>query len=250
MKALQVEHKGLVAWVWLNRPDRLNAINQIMLDELQDTFASFSDNKSIRAIVLAGRGRAFSSGFDVNWLAERTLEEIRSNRAPIREVFETIERCSQPVIAAVQGHAQGGGLIFVLVADFVLASPTAQFGAPEVRIGIFPSLGLVPRLERTVGIRAAKRIVLTGDSINVQEAQHSGLIDRIITPEDRLLDETQVFAEKLAGLPVTAVQVTKASFHVHHLPEFPEWETDKSAEAWAAPERLPAMQAFLNRKKT
>lgn len=242
---LEVEQKEQVAWVWLNRPQQLNALNEDLLYALQGAFNKLAGQSSVRCVVLAGRGRAFSGGFDITWMVDRTAEETRANRPRLRAVYDTIEQCPHPVIAAVQGVAMGGGLELALVADFVLASEQARFGTPEVKIGIFPSLALVPRLERLVGMRMAKQMVLTGEPIDAQTAHRTGLITAVTSS---LYEDAQQLAEQLAALPQKAVQVTKASFLAHPLPDYLDWETQKATECWAAPERQQAMQAFLDRK--
>lgn len=249
MTVLEVEARDQTCWVWLNRPERLNALNEELLDTLHETFLNLAQNKSVRVIVLAGRGRAFSGGFDISWMVDRQPDAVRADRARLRAIFETIERTPQPVISAVQGDAMGGGLILTMVSDFVLASEQARFGAPEVKIGLFPSLGLVPRLERLVGIRAAKQLVLTGEPIDARTAQSLGLVNSIHATSETLYDEAQRLAEHLTGLPQKAVQVTKASFQVHMQADYPAWEIDHSVACWSEPERLAAMQAFLSRKK-
>ncbi len=248
MAILEIESRDAVVWVWLNRPECLNALSLELLDTLSQTFLELGQDQQVRTIVLAGRGKAFSSGFDIRWMAERTPEAVRADRPRLREIFNSIERCPQPVISAVQGDARGGGLILTMVSDFVLASPDARFGAPEVKIGIFPSLGLVPRLERLVGIRAAKQIVLTGNPVDAQTAYQIGLITALSASVTTLYDEAQQLATQLASLPTKALQVSKASFAAHPLPDYIQWETDHAVECWSQPERLEAMRAFLNKR--
>jgi enoyl-CoA hydratase/carnithine racemase len=249
MEGLQIERRGAVTWVWLTRPEKLNALNLPMLTDLLRVFTAFADDHQTRAVVLAGRGRAFCAGFDVGWMAQRTSESMGADRPYLREVYAAIERCPQPVISAVHGDAMGGGLILTMVSDLVLATRSARFGAPEVKIGIFPSLLLIPRLERLIGLRAAQALVLTGDPIGAERAFELGLVTQL-TADDALHDEAQRLAEHLAALPVTAVQTTKASFAAHLLPGYTEWETENAVKCWAAPERSAAMQAFLDRKRT
>lgn len=246
MTVLDLEQRGSTAWLWLNRPERLNALDEPLLDAVHEAFLKLNHNEAVRVIVLAGRGRAFCSGFDIHWMAERTPETVRADRVRLRALFDTLERSRQPVICAVQGVALGGGLILALISDMILASAEAKFGAPEVRIGIFPSLGLVPRLERAVGIRAAKYLTISGQPIDAQEALRLGLINQISAD---LYNDTQRLAEHIAGLPATAVSVTKSAFSAHPLPDYAAWETDHAVECWSAPERAVAMQAFLDKRK-
>ncbi len=240
------EIKGAVAWVWLNRPHRLNAIDETMLAELRSVFESLDQSETVRAIVLAARGPAFSAGFDVTWMAEQDAEAIADGLDGVRAVYETIESCARPLIAAVHGAAMGGGLLLALVADCRLASDTASFGAPEVKIGLFPSLSLVPRLERAVGVGAARRMVLTGDPVGASEALRIGLVERVV-PAERLFAKAQSLADRLAALPPTAVQLSKAAFAAARRPDYAAWEKEQFAVCWQSPEREAAMRAFLKR---
>jgi enoyl-CoA hydratase/carnithine racemase len=219
-----------------------------MLDELGQVFEELDQNEAVRAIVLAARGLVFSAGFDVSWMAGQDAEMVAQGLPTIEAVFDTIEGCAKPMIAAVNGAAMGGGLLLTLVADLCLAAEGATFGAPEVKLGIFPNLRLVPRLERVVGLRAAKRLVLGGDPVDAAEALAMGLVDRVL-PADCLHDEAQTLAEQLAGLPPAALQAAKATFGASQRPDFVAWEREQFAACWALPEREAAMQAFLNRRK-
>jgi enoyl-CoA hydratase len=216
MKTLLLERKGPVAWVWLDRRRRLNAMDGAMLAELGQTFEELDQDKAVRATVEA--------------------------------VFDTIENCAKPVIAAVRGAAMGGGLLLVLVADLCLAAEGATFGAPEVKIGIFPNLRLIPRLERIIGLRTAKRMVLLGEPVDAAEARSLGLVERVV-PGAELRAEAQTLAEQLAGSPSTAVQVAKATFARSHEPGFIEWERRQFAVCWDQPERKVAMDAFLQARR-
>jgi enoyl-CoA hydratase/carnithine racemase len=162
----------------------------------------------------------------------------------IEAVYDSLEACTKPVIAAVQGPAIGGGLLLALITDLCLAAEGASFGAPEVKIGIFPNLRLIPRLERMIGLRPAKRLVLTGDALDASEAQRLGLVDRVL-PAEVLHAEAQVQAEQLAGLPAVAVRAAKATFARVADPDFTVWEREQFATCWARPERESAMRAFL-----
>ena len=247
METLEFKTDGPVAWVWLNQPQRLNAIRQQTLDELGQTFGVLDRDPSVRAIVLAARGPAFSAGFDVSWMIGLTPDRAAGGLDGVRKLYAEIEACSKPVIAAIDGAALGGGLLLALVSDFRLASERASFGAPEVKIGIFPSLDLIPRLERMVGLAAAKRIVILGESIDASEAHRIGLADRIV-PSAQLEREAQSLAGRLAALPPVAVEMCKAAFAAARQPGYEAWEKEQFAACWAVPEREQAMRAFLRRR--
>jgi enoyl-CoA hydratase/carnithine racemase len=244
MEIIQLEARGAVAWVWLNRPDRLNAMNANALADLRRTFEAVQDDGNTRAVVLAGRGAAFCSGFDVEWMAGLEAEAVDQQMGAIEAVYDTIESCAKPVIAAVHGAVLGGGLLLALVADLRLAAEGTSFGTPEVRLGFFPPLSLVSRLERVVGLGAAKYLVLTGSAVAAAEARVMGLVDKVL-PAERLHAETQLLAEHLAGLPTTAVQLAKAAFAATGRPDYTAWERAQFAVCWARPEREAAMRAFL-----
>ncbi len=244
METLQLEIRGPVAWVWLNRRRQLNAINGTTLAELRETFEALEQDEHVNAIVLAARGLVFCAGFDVCWMAAQDAEIAAPELPGIEAVFDTIEACAKPVVAAVQGAAVGGGLLLTLVADACLSSESATFGLPEVKLGFFPYLRLIPRLERVVGLRAAKQMVLTGEPVSAATALDWGLVDCVLPSKD-LHAEAQAMAEKLAALPPFAVQSAKAAFSAMHRPDYVAWERKQFAECWARPERDAAMQAFL-----
>ena len=244
METLHLEPKGPVAWVRLIRRRQLNAIDATMLAELREAFEALEQEEDVRAIVLAARGLVFCAGFDVAWMASQDAEAVAPGLPGIEAVFDTIEACTKPVIAAVQGAAMGGGLLLTLVADAVVASEHAKFGAPEVKLGFFPNLRLIPRLERLVGVRAAKQMVLTGEPVSAATALDWGLVDSVVPARD-LHGEAQALAEQLAALPPFAVQSAKTAFGASHQPDFVTWERQRFAECWVHPERAAAMEAFL-----
>jgi enoyl-CoA hydratase/carnithine racemase len=244
METLQLETKGSVAWVWLNRRRQLNAINHTMLDELREAFETLQQDEDVSAIVLAARGLIFCAGLDVALMATLDPETVLDGLPSIEAVFDVIEACAKPVIAAVQGAAVGGGLLLTLVADACLATEHANFGLPEVKLGFFPALRLIPRLERIVGLRAAKQMALTGDPVSASTALKWGLVDRVL-PSRELHAEAQALAEQLSALPPFAVRSTKAAFGAIGRPDFVAWERKQSAACWAQPERQAAMQAYL-----
>jgi enoyl-CoA hydratase/carnithine racemase len=129
-----------------------------------------------------------------------------------------------------------------------LAAEGAQFGAPEVKIGLFPNLRMIPRLERVVGLGAAKRLVLTGEAVDAGEALRIGLVERVL-PKADLYAEAEALAGSLAALPSLALQSAKAAFAAVQQPDFKDWERAQFAACWSQPERKAAMDAFLERRK-
>lgn len=243
--SVTVERQGAVTWLWLERPAQLNAIDRELLEGLLRGFDQL-ETEPPGAVVLAGRGGAFSAGFDVGWMASLDAVAVGCDLGRAVELYERIEGFARPVVASIDGPAVGGGLLLALVADLRLGSERASFGVPEVKIGIFPALGLVPRLERMIGLGAAKRLVLTGEPIDATEARRLGLLDRVM-PVALLLEQTQALAEHLASLPPTAVELSKRAFAATGRPGYSGWERDQLAALWDSPERRRAMAGFLER---
>jgi enoyl-CoA hydratase/carnithine racemase len=248
METLLLERKEPLAWVWLNRSRQLNALNDTALAELKQVFEELDQDEQIRTILLGGRGFAFSAGFDIAWMAVQETEATMQELATIETVYDAIEACSKPVVAAVHGAVMGGGLLLALVADLRLAAEGARFGAPEVKIGLFPNLRMIPRLERVVGLGAAKRLVLTGEAVDADEALRIGLVEKLL-PRADLYAEAEALAGSLAELPGLALESAKATFAAAQEPDFDDWERAQFAACWSQPERKAAMEAFLKRWK-
>jgi enoyl-CoA hydratase/carnithine racemase len=248
MDTIQLETRGPVTWVWLNRPRRLNAMDGVMLDHLREAFDALGQDESVNAVVLAGRGPAFSAGFDIAWMVGQEAERIAEGLAGVEAVYDTIEFCPKPVIAALHGPVMGGALLLALVADLRLASEQASFGVPEVKIGILPNLRLIPRLERVVGLGTAKRMVLTGEPIDSAAALRIGLVEEVVRGE-ALHERAQALAAHMAALPACAIQASKAAFAAARRPGYIDWERAEFAACWARPEREAAMRAFLERMR-
>ena len=247
MDTLQHERNGPVAWLWLNRPERRNALDANLLDQLDQAFRALGTDEGVRAVVLAARGRAFCAGLDLAWLNALSADEMAAHVQRVADRYATIEGCPQPLIAAVQGTAIGGGLMLAMAADFCLAAPDAMFIAPEVELGIFPALGLVPRLERRVGLAAARRMLLLGEPLGAAEALRLGLVHAVV-PAGELTAVAEALAGRLAVLPAPALQRTKAAFAAARRPGYEAWEAEQVRACWAAPERRAALDRFLARR--
>jgi enoyl-CoA hydratase/carnithine racemase len=208
---LDLSQDGGVALLRLNRPDNLNSWNQQMRSELRDAVNALVSDDALRAVVITGTGRAFSAGEDVRGM--KSLAEIgtRGFRRVVRDihnVFDEIEAIEVPVIAAINGVAAGGGLELALSCDFRFASSAAKLGLPENNVGLIPGSGGCSRLVRTVGLSAAKRMVMTGEMIPAEKALQYRLVDEVFAP-DQLLDEAMAFARKLALRAPQALGIAK-----------------------------------------
>jgi len=195
-----------IALLRLNRPDVLNALNLQLRRDLAAAFTRLDADPQVRAIVLAGSARAFCAGADLNEYVDATPPEIIARQ--MGGLWDAIGGCRKPVIAAVRGHALGGGCELAMHADIIIAGQGARFGQPEVKIGIMPGGGATQRLTRAVGKFAAMKILLCGEPFDANAALAMGLASEVVADDDVEPRALQL-ATQLAALPVMALQFIK-----------------------------------------
>jgi len=201
------EQKGNIALLTINRPDKLNALNNETLNELKDFFTSAKHDSSIDVVILTGGGnKAFAAGADITELSKLDVITAKDFCEKGQEVFNLIEKLSKPVIAAVNGFALGGGCELAMACHIRLASESAKFGQPEVNLGIIPGYGGTQRLTRLVNSSRSIEIILTGEPIDANEAYRIGLVNKIY-PAEELLNKAWELAEKIASKSQAAVRL-------------------------------------------
>jgi enoyl-CoA hydratase len=177
--------------VTVNRPDKLNALDAIVIAELGDAVTRIETDSAVRAVLVTGAGtKAFVAGADIDELSAQSPIEGKARGAAGQAVFRRLEQCGKPVIAAVNGFALGGGCELAMACHIRIASDQAKFGQPEVKLGIAPGYGATVRLPRLVGRGRAIELLLTGRMIDAEEAYRIGLVNRVV-PADRLLPECE-----------------------------------------------------------
>lgn len=203
------EKKDNIGVLTVNRPDKLNALSNELTEELQHLLDEIEKDVDLRVVVITGAGdKAFVAGADINELVERDALKGRDVSRFRQALFARIENLPVPVIAAVNGYALGGGLELALACNIRIASEKAQFGAPEVKLGIIPGDGGTQRLPRLVGLGRAMELILTGEFIDAQEAHRIGLVNRVVSP-DELMESVMTLAKKIASRPPLAVKYAK-----------------------------------------
>lgn len=213
-RTLKVEKDEGVAVVTLNRPEALNAVDEVMHRELVDVWPALAADPEVKAIVLTGAGRAFSAGGDMRWL-ESTHRNFLGQQRTMREALDIIEnmlRVEQPMVAAVNGPATGLGATLALFCDIVVMSETARIGDTHVRAGVVAGDGGTVIWPLLVGIHRAKEYLMTGDLIDGREAERIGLVNRAV-PADEVLPTALAYARRLAEGPVWAVRWTKLALN-------------------------------------
>ena len=205
------EKRGPVAYLTLNRPDRLNALNAALLAEFREVLDAIEDDPDVRVVILTGAGRAFSAGFDINREPgdsdpqDMQPDQWRAHLMSHIDTFMKVWNLSKPVIAAVNGYALAGACELVQVCDIKIASDRAIMGEPEIRAGVGPPLLITPF---SVNLATAKELLLTGDTVDAYEAARVGLVSRVV-PHDNLMEECEKVARKITLISAVGVKMSK-----------------------------------------
>lgn len=208
-KTLIYEKKENIGFLTINRPEKLNAISNELISELKNLLDEIEKDEELRVLIITGAGdKAFVAGADIKELVDRDARLGRKVSQERQEIFSRIENLPVPVIAAVNGYALGGGLELALACSLRICSEKAQFGAPEVKLGIIPGDGGTQRLPRQVGLGRAMELILTGDFIDAQEAYRIGLVNKVF-PQEELMEKAIELAKKIASRPPLAVRFAK-----------------------------------------
>ena len=245
-----VETRGRVGLITLNRPKQLNALNDALMDELQDALTDFDRDDAIGAIVLLGSEKAFAAGADVSAMKDRSYMDVYKTNFITRN-WEGLRSIRKPVIAAVAGVALGGGCELAMMCDIVIAADNAKFGQPEIKLGIIPGAGGTQRLPRAIGKSKAMDLVLTGRTMDAQEAERAGLVARIVAP-DKLLDEAIAVAGAICAYSLPAVMMAKEAVNRAYEGSLAEgilFERRNFHALFATEDQKEGMQAFLDKRK-
>ena len=205
---MSTERRGSVGIVTFNRPEALNALNDVVEKEVVDALTAFDDDDSISCMILAGGDKAFCAGADLKWIADQDFES--AYRTDLAAHMDKVAELRKPLIAAVRGFAFGGGTEISLMCDIILADTTARFGLPEVKMGVIPGAGGPARLTRAVGKAKAMYYILTGKWISAEEADRMGMITKVVE-DGKLMDEAMAIATEIANNPRLAVLACKES---------------------------------------
>jgi enoyl-CoA hydratase len=251
MSLVLLETSERIAWVTLNRPDKLNALNNGLLKELDQVVASLEEDPEVGVIVVTGSGeKAFVAGADISELKDLDTASARIQALKGQEVFNRIERLPKPVIAAVNGFALGGGCELALSCHIRIASENARFGLPEVSLGIIPGYGGTQRLPRLVGKGVALDMILSGEMTGAAEALRMGLVSRVVPQAD-----LKATAEKLAKTILSRgpLALRSALTAVHEGIEMPqgkglEFEASLFGLLAASADMKEGMGAFLEKR--
>ena len=249
MSGLLAEMRGPVGLAQLNRPDARNALSPELMEELAAMCERWDEDPGIRCIVIAGSDEWFAAGADINAMADRTFAETLTS--PTARFWPRLAAVRTPLVAAVSGYALGGGCELALACDMIVASETAEFGQPEILLGIIPGGGGTQRLARVMGKQRAMELVLTGRRIGAEEAQRLGIVNSVASKRE-WLDAALELAGVVASRPPLAVRLGKQAVLAAE-------ETSLSAGldqerrlyelAMATEDRVEGMTAFLEKRR-
>jgi enoyl-CoA hydratase len=238
--------------ITLNRPKALNALNAAIMYELNDLCEYLAQDKSVRSVIITGSGdKAFVAGADITEMQPMSAVEGRDWGKLGQSVFNKIENLPQPVIAAVNGFALGGGCELAMACDIRIASEKAKFGQPEVSLGIPPGFGGTQRLARLVGKGRAKELLYTGDMIDAAEAYRIGLVNKVVAPEE-LMAAAKAMAERIMSRAPVAVKVCKAAVNEGldtDLETGVAYEAEVFGLCFATEDQKEGMAAFVEKRK-
>ncbi|HWE83768.1 MAG TPA: enoyl-CoA hydratase/isomerase family protein [Terracidiphilus sp.] len=252
-RTVELERRGAAAWVWMNRPEVHNALNEELIAELTQAFHALGQDAGVRAIVLTGRGRSFCAGADADSMrrqGEMSPHENLENARALAEFFRVIAFCAKPTIARVNGAAIGGGLGLVCACDIAVAVREAKFATSEVRLGLIPAT-IGPYVVRAIGERWAKRLFQTAERITAAQAERIGLVHEAVEPEALDARIETIVNDLAAGAPAAQSAAKELIDAVAGRPITPELIEDTAmriATIRAKEEARQGLSAFLEKR--
>jgi enoyl-CoA hydratase len=201
-----VEKRDPVSIIYLNRPEKRNAMTYRMVKELRDAYQKVAGDETVRAVIMTGKGKAFCAGGDTGEFVSNTISQTEKFQRETLELWRQMEKLRKPIIAAVNGHAN---IELIQAVDLVVAAADSKFGLPETGIGISPGAGITIRLPRVVGGYIAKELLFLGEWISAEEAHRIGIVNRVVPPE-KLLEESIELAQRIAKRAPLAIGAAKA----------------------------------------
>jgi enoyl-CoA hydratase len=243
------QYQPSIALIQLNRPKELNALNPQLMGEVRDALVQLDKNDAVKVIIITGNDQAFAAGADIKQMADKSAIDMH-----IMDQFSTwdqIRKTKKPIIAAVSGFALGGGCEFVMTCDMVIASETAKFGQPEIKIGTIPGAGGTQRLTKAVGKAKAMELILTGRFLSAQEAHFYGLVNKVV-PVEMYMHEATELAKEIAQMPPIAVQLAKEAINRSFETQLDEglmFERKNFYLTFASEDQKEGMKAFIEKRK-
>jgi len=242
------EKNGPILTIFLNRPDKRNALSYRMVQELRSAYDKAADDKEVRVIIQAAKGKSYCAGGDTSEFLSNTIEQTEKFQRGSIELWRQMEKIRKPIIGAVHGFCN---IELIQAVDIVIAAEDAKFGLPETGIGVSPGAGITVRLPRVVGKYIAKELLFTGDAISAAEAHRIGLVNKVV-PFDKLLEEAQAMGSKIAKRAPLAIGASKACVNYGSemsIEDGMEYQLRESIEMFQTKDLKEGITAFFKEKR-
>jgi enoyl-CoA hydratase/carnithine racemase len=248
---IRLDKKEGIGYLTLNRPEVRNAFNQEMIDELRDVLRHIDKDEEIRVLIITGAGKAFQAGADIAELSVMApMEILRWNEGIVR-INAALEKLRQPVIAAINGAAMGGGLELAISCTLRIIAESAKMAIPEVKLGIIPGTGGTQRLPRLIGKGRAAELLLTGEIINAQDAYHMGLVNKV-APDNKVVEAAEEMAHRIMSNAPIAVEMAKDALEIGKdlpLEHAVQYSQKNCVTCFSTEDMKEGMAAFLEKRK-
>lgn len=250
-EAIELERKKGISYLWLNRPEVRNAFNQVMINEIQDALRRIDKDYKTRVLIITGVGSAFQAGADIAELKQMSpMELLRWNEGVVR-INSGLEKLRQPVIAAINGPAIGGGMELAISCTFRVIVKSARLGLPEVKLGIIPGTGGTQRLPRLIGKGRAAQMLFTGETIDAKEAFQIGLVNKIVKDGEALKASEEFASQIIKNAPIAVEMIKDAMETGKDLPleQAVQHSQKNCVICFSTKDMQEGMSAFLEKRK-
>jgi len=236
--------------ITINRPDKMNALNRDVFNELDGVLDDVYKNSDIKSVIITGAGnKAFVAGADISEFQNIELSQATDLARRGQEVFDKIENCPKPIVAAVNGFALGGGCELALSCHFIYASENAKFGQPEVNLGLMPGYGGTQRLTQLVGRNMAMELLMSGNMISAKEAIDCGLVNKVVSQEELLPAAKSILGIIQTKAPIAISNIIECVNNFDHTQQGYDFEIKKFGECFATEDMKEGVSAFLEKRK-
>ncbi len=236
--------------VTINRPDKLNALNKDVLNDLKNVLHEIKSNAEIKSAIITGAGnKAFVAGADISEFGNLSVHEGKKLAKRGQDIFDEIESSSKPIIAAVNGFALGGGCELALACHFIIASENAKFGQPEVNLGLIPGYGGTQRLAQVAGRSRAMQLLMTGQMISANEAMQYGIVNKVVKQEELISSVKNILEIIHTKAPVAIAKVIECVNNFDHDQQGYDFEVEKFGECFKTHDMKEGITAFLEKRK-
>src|SRR4030095_10783387 len=236
--------------ITINRPDKMNALNKDVFNELDGVLDDAYKNSDIKSVIITGAGnKAFVAGADISEFQNLELSKATDLARRGQQVFDKIENCPKPIIAAVNGFALGGGCELALACHFIYASENAKFGQPEVNLGLMPGYGGTQRLTQLIGRNRAMELLMSGNMITAEEAMYYGLVNNVVAQEELLTAVKAILGVIQTKAPIAISNIIECVNNFDHTQQGYDFEIKKFGECFATEDMKEGVSAFLEKRK-